>query len=246
MTLRMILIPFIWLTWGAPSRLLITGMEATQYCLIALLIVRERERLQEYNIDSYFIVLFLVCGTVVRLLSPPESAAEIALQLSFWLTAAAVIASLRGQLPSPDRIPKTAIRHTLVGLILGALLAATTLALPLAIANGAPASSLLLALPLFAAAIPHGPIIEEPVFRGFLLAIIKRLGVRQGAAILIQAFAFMLSHLYYYHRPYTFAFVVPLTAIVLGMVASRDRAVSGCTVAHAMFNAIQIAVLGGN
>lgn len=98
-----------------------------------------------------------------------------------------------------------------------------------------------LASGLFTAAL-----IEEPLFRGFLLGFLRRWGLGEVAAVVVQAIVFLAGHLRYAARGqwWMFGWVLAF-GLILGWQASRHRTIAGTVVTHALVNTIVFMFIGG-
>ena len=64
-------------------------------------------------------------------------------------------------------------------------------------------------------------VMEEPLFRAFLPALLESRGLRPAAAVLACAAIFWLGHAYYIGTGANFWVVIPLASLLLGLVARR-------------------------
>ncbi len=89
-------------------------------------------------------------------------------------------------------------------------------------------------------------LIEEPLFRGFLLGFLRRWGLGEAAAVIIQAVIFLSGHLRYAARGQWWMFAWVLAwGLILGWQASRHRTIAGTVVTHALVNTIVFMFIGG-
>jgi len=75
------------------------------------------------------------------------------------------------------------------------------------------------------------PIVEEAVFRGYLLRVMLRSKYSPLLAVTLSAFLFMLAHLDYWNAPGIF-----LAGLILGFVAYSFYSIIPCIIIHAVFN----------
>ncbi|MBW6458300.1 MAG: CPBP family intramembrane metalloprotease [FCB group bacterium] len=77
------------------------------------------------------------------------------------------------------------------------------------------------------------PIVEEAVFRGYLLRVMLRSKYSPLLAVTLSALLFMLAHLDYWNAPGIF-----LAGLILGFVAYSFYSIIPCIIIHAVFNAM--------
>lgn len=81
-------------------------------------------------------------------------------------------------------------------------------------------------------------VMEEPLFRAFLPALLESRGLRPAAAVLACAAIFWLGHAYYIGTGANFWVVIPLASLLLGLVARRTGSMAWSMGAHACLNAL--------
>ena len=80
-------------------------------------------------------------------------------------------------------------------------------------------------------------VIEEPLYRGFLLGyLVHKRGWDAPKAIVVQAILFTLSHPYTLSKPLVFFIALPLSGIVYGWLTIRTRNISTSMFSHALHN----------
>lgn len=94
-------------------------------------------------------------------------------------------------------------------------------------------------LPLFLIQLSNAAALEEPLFRGFLWGYLRILGWKDEWILPLQALLFWVGHIYYWgEAPYSLWIMVPLSGIVLGLLAWRSRSITTSMVAHGLINSI--------
>jgi membrane protease YdiL (CAAX protease family) len=89
----------------------------------------------------------------------------------------------------------------------------------------------------------YAAVSEEPLFRGFLWGYLRKIRISNFKILLIQAFLFMVGHIYRIKTdPISLFIVVPIGAIILGILAWRSKTISTSIVTHATVNAIGMGV----
>lgn len=81
-------------------------------------------------------------------------------------------------------------------------------------------------------------VLEEPLFRAFLPALLESRGLRPAGAVLVTAGLFWLGHLYYMGTGANFWVVIPLASLLLGFAARRTGSVGWSMGAHALLNTL--------
>jgi membrane protease YdiL (CAAX protease family) len=84
---------------------------------------------------------------------------------------------------------------------------------------------------LFIVTVVVTPVVEEAVFRGYLLRVMLRNKYRPFLAILLSSLIFTFSHLSYWNAPAVF-----LAGMILGYVAYKFYSIIPCIIIHAVFN----------
>jgi len=198
--------------------------------------------------DDLLIVAALVMRLVVRQLLEP-----ISLELAFGLYLAAMLVLL------PVLVWRMRRSRAALGLTRGDLagsLRATALLLPFVLAQAAANAwqltgrlalaplwlvSLALLNGLVTAALP-----EEVLFRGVLLARLRRAGASPWRAVVVQGALFAAGHVRYPLAGQWLLFGnVTVLGLLLGWLALRYRTLAGPIVLHTLSNAATFALLGG-
>jgi len=84
---------------------------------------------------------------------------------------------------------------------------------------------------LFIVTVVVTPVVEEAVFRGYLLRVMFRNKYSPFLAILLSSLLFTFSHLSYWNAPAVF-----LAGMVLGYIAYKFYSIIPCIIIHAVFN----------
>ena len=75
------------------------------------------------------------------------------------------------------------------------------------------------------------PIVEEAIFRGYLLRVMLRSKYSVVAAIIVTSLVFMLSHLTFAHAPAIF-----IAGLILGFISYSFYSIIPCIIIHSIFN----------
>ncbi|SMC48380.1 CPBP family intramembrane glutamic endopeptidase [Papillibacter cinnamivorans] len=89
----------------------------------------------------------------------------------------------------------------------------------------------------------NAAVMEEPLFRGFLWGYLKNAHCKETWIWAFQAALFMIGHVYYLGvYNYSFWIIVPVSALILGLLAWRSRSIGTSMIAHGLINSIADAV----
>lgn len=211
-------------------------------CLLTcLLIFLERERLEEYHIDSLALVLLLgapiavLIGRMAGGYGLPGQAvkAVLAVVLLAALLIRRPVLPRRGAGRTARCIGAAVLAGAVMAVVSGFLLTfqlrevVDVSALPSA---GRLSYGVLYQIDYAAAA-------EEPLFRGFLWGRLRKCGWKDHWIWLFQALLFAVGHAYYVGSSNISAFlVVPLGALALGLVAWKTRSIGASMITHGIIN----------
>lgn len=228
-------------TWADPV------FQIGTYVLTLVFLWLERARLSDFHMDGlvlWLIVLFKPVQTLI--LTTWDMANPMAFpqwpSLIVWVAAAALIVAFAFTDRNRLRVARSSVGWFGWGLGAGAI-TAVVLAYPMSLQlTGAevPATlglySLLSPMSLLYQ-IGYAAVSEEPLFRGILWGMLRRVGWRDMWIWAFQAALFVLAHAYYF-GVYTFSLwiIVPVGALVLGGLAWRSRTIASTIAAHAMMN----------
>lgn len=91
----------------------------------------------------------------------------------------------------------------------------------------------------FMTQITNAAIFEEPFFRGILWGYLRKKKWKEIYICLFQSGLFMLGHIYYINSiPFSFWIFVPLSGLVLGLLAWRSRSIATSMFAHGIINSL--------
>lgn len=221
------------------------------YLLIALLILWERDRLAQSNIDG------LALG--ILLAKPVESIFYVAwgkmiylLYIPIGIGLALALLRLRPAVSGPNKkswrwLAAGILTGMAFGIITGYIFSHFQASGPGWV--GKQSFSTILLKPLFliqylgfmiinpVQQMFYAGAMEEPLFRGFLWGALRRLGWRNGWICLFQAGIFCLGHIYYIPAKlyWSFGFTF-IAALVFGFLAWRSRSIATSMAAHGFVN----------
>lgn len=227
------------------------------YFFTALLIFWERKRLADFNMDSIAILFFIVLKpieTIILIHFKSLLSLNEPLGILIWVISIALVISLIKGKYKPDHITRKKLLWLLSAFIVGVFLA---------ISNGFALSyqletsqmhetfntfnSSFMKDILYQAG--YAGVSEEPLFRGFLWGYLLKLGWKNIWILLFQTGLFMLGHIYYItSHPISLFIVVPIGALVLGLIAWKSKSISTSIIVHGVGNGLgmQIGQIIGN
>lgn len=230
-----------WLVSAAAS----TGM----YVALGGLIARESGRLDHFYQDRISIGIFALSGPYLALTSPGIGLCGLTL---VGYSAAAVVL-IRSFKSGRARLAPVGVEH--LKWLLRGLLSGGSLAIVMAIARIALGEHALVVdsaplgvriasvLGTFLSRLSYASALEEPLYRGFLLGLLRSKGVRPLGLVVCQALLFWIAHLNYLTTPFTFWIAVPAAALLLGWLTVRSGSVASGMMAHAIYNAMGFTAL---
>lgn len=82
-------------------------------------------------------------------------------------------------------------------------------------------------------------VIEEPLFRGFLWGFLKKASWKDSQICLFQAALFMFGHIRYLgENNYSFFVIVPISALIFGLLVWRSKSISTSMITHGLINSV--------
>lgn len=221
------------------------GMEIFQtgsYLLISLLILLERGSLSDYHIDRLALALLLLAPTA-KIISC--TVFQFQIELGAWLNVVISVCLLAALLLLRPKLHQTVAPGGLLWVLI-----AVAVGIGMGIGVGfflklqSPEYQtfpfrLPLAVRGFFIQLANAAALEEPLFRGFLWGFLKKLRWKEFWIWLFQALLFVLGHLYYLGvSNYSFFLIVPMCALVLGLLAWRSRSIGTSMITHGLINSL--------
>jgi membrane protease YdiL (CAAX protease family) len=239
---------FVQLPWLHPL------FESSTYVLTLCLIWWERDRLALFHIDALVIMIIIFIKplqTLILAITPYDSilAFPNIPSLIIWIGAAVLFIVIRKKRPDLLKVQKTSSRWFGIGILAG-IGKAVLLGYPMALQSNIIRMGqhtlfieFLLFLPFFIVQLGSAAIAEEPLFRGFLWGHLRKAGWNEWGIWLFQTFLFMLGHIYYLPQlPISFWIIVPVGALVSGLLAWKSRTIASSMAAHGLSNVLIAAV----
>jgi len=230
--------------WLSPT------FEIGTYALTAALIWWERDHLADFNIGQlsvWLIIIFKPLETVIIPIGgfPSLLAFPGVPSLIIWTIAIALAVALWQARPNFKKATFTTYLWFAVGLEVGIMMAILfgileSPQIDSKVLGKNPVHFLLLASAAwsFLYQMGYAAVSEEPLFRGFLWGYLRKWGWRDVWIWLFQAALFWLAHIYYINEaPLSFWFIVPVGALVLGLLVWRSRTIATSMAAHSAANA---------
>jgi membrane protease YdiL (CAAX protease family) len=208
------------------------------YLTFSVLIGVESKNLEEFHIDKFTVVTFILGSILRRRIGiPTEGFFLILIALSGIL----VIFILISKKPS---LPRTNRRWVFVGMVIS-VVAVIMITLLEVLFRNTWAVTPLFRNNLVATVIGEivrefsfGALIEEILFRGFLWGYLIREGWSENKVIWTQGILFWALHLSRIVTPFTFFIVIPLITIIFSKLTLKSRQLFPAIVAHIIVNVI--------
>ena len=209
------------------------------YLIIGLLIYEERENLANSNIDKSFLILFLIFGSILRIMNSGNPIILcvgnlLFVLIAFWLFI--VMRKSKPQFSHPRLMGVWLLIAILVGIWEVALFAGLgffedTL-------SGLLSKTTYNVVGYFFYSLGNPALSEEPVFRGFLWGIMRRFGYKEKTILCFQAILFTLAHFDFNSKQPVVVFFVGtlIFSVLVGFIAWKSRSVTPGLVAHALHN----------
>ena len=212
--------------------------ELFTYLITAILIIVERNNLGLYHIDTWTVFLFMISRTllfigendVYGIISGIGS--WIIVILLFWLLRIYKVRIPARKFKDWIWIPVSILPCALLALFMIYFGSDTLSTPPLSL------SVLNLYLLAFLFGIGRAPVSEEPLFRGSM-GYLRKKGVNEGKILLIESVFFWVAHINNINR-LSFWTILPVSAILFGLLVWKSRSVAVCMLAHAAYNAISV------
>ena len=219
------------------------------YVLTTLLILHKRDSLSDYNIDLGALII-LVISPIANLfgqLMLKKNGFLGTVQLGLWIQIAISILLLAVLLFHCPKVQKRSIKEMSLWLLISVVVGIGAAILVgqigrLQVGNGGripnhPTISVVVSL--FFVQLGNAAIIEEPLFRGFLWGFLKGAHWKDHWIWLFQAALFWLGHIYYLGvLNYSFWIIVPVCALILGLLVWRSKSIGTSMIAHGLMNSV--------
>jgi membrane protease YdiL (CAAX protease family) len=219
------------------------------YLLIVFLICLNMNNLARYNVDRIGLFLMIFGMPLNTLLTksnlpfPVPSQIDLSLLyvpisvcfFGFVLTRSSVIPTLR--VPSLVHLMTAVIVGVAAGTVTGFLIHKTQ---PNFIPQHATIAQLVL-LPV--QQYTYAALTEEPFFRGFLWGSMREAGFKTSSVFWTQSALFWIAHIYYFNQsPLSFWIIVPIGAVIFGLLVWFSKSLSTSLIAHGLMNGVGQAI----
>ena len=221
--------------------------EVGAYVCILFLIWWERNKLKDFHIDGAALFLIIIFRPVQTLilkywqvdapLAFPKPAAWMICSAAIGLALALWQSGYRPSLPSP-RMLGWLVTGTLIGVGVSVLENFKVFQSVVSDPHPSLSTSVLFSTSLnLVYHLGFAPLIEEPLFRGFLWGYLRQLNWREGWIWLVQAALFTSAHLYFANQyPLTFWVLIPAAGLLFGLLTWGSRSIAPAILAHALIN----------
>lgn len=216
------------------------------YLITAILIILKRGFLSDYNIDL-FSLLILIIAPVAEIMSGyllTKAAITGTIQPNSFKIVISILLLLTLLLARP-KLRKKGIKETFLLLliaIIAGLCAGVLMGIVLSIQDGGRNPnhpSVYYFLGSFIIQLSNAAVTTEPLFRGFLWGLLKKMNWKDSRICLFQAALFILGHIYYLGKyNYSFFIIVPVSALILGLLVLRSKSIGTSMITHGLINSV--------
>ncbi len=85
----------------------------------------------------------------------------------------------------------------------------------------------------------NAAVTTEPLFRGFMWGLLKKMNWKDSRICLFQAALFILAHIYYLGKyNYSFFIIVPIAALILGLLVWHSKSIGTSMITHGLINSV--------
>jgi membrane protease YdiL (CAAX protease family) len=195
------------------------------FVLGAVVLILNKEQLQDLNVDKPFIFIFLSAG--IFMFSVSGQAAFLILLAILYILVSLIKNKFKFA-PVDRNFWKIAI--LIFGIFL--LLIICTQNKIYVMSTDFWESVFIYLQTKFALAI-----FEEFLYRGMFWMFLASLNVNPRKIVLIQAILFWLSHTQYLFEPFVFWVTAPIVSLLLGFIVLRSKSITLSSMAHILYNA---------
>ncbi|MGD9567171.1 MAG: CPBP family intramembrane glutamic endopeptidase [Sedimentibacter sp.] len=216
------------------------------YLITAFLIILKRDFLSDYNIDL-FSLFILIIAPIAELLSKYlliKVTITGSIQLNSFKIAISILLLLTLLLARP-KLRKKSVKEVLLWLLIAVitgLCVGVLMGNVLSIQGGGRNSiypSFYYFVGSFIIQLNRAAVTEEPLFRGLLWGFLKKANWRDSWICLFQAALFMLGHIRYLgENNYSFFIIVPVSALILGLLVWRSKSIGTTMITHGLINSV--------
>jgi hypothetical protein len=205
------------------------------YLSLSILIFIETENLQEFHIDRFTLITFIL-GSIIR----PRLGLYGENVFLLLIGSAGIFVALTLIRKKP-KIPITNLNWVKVGIGISSavviVLTLLVLTFPYASAHFIN-SKISTALGLILREFSSSPMIEEILMRGFLWGYLRREGMSENKVIWIQGCVFWLLHISKVFTPFTFFVAIPLLAILCSKLTFHSKQLFPAFISHLLINVV--------
>lgn len=216
------------------------------YLITAALIILKRDSLSDYNIDL-FSLFILIITPVAEILSGyllTKAAITGTIQPSSFKIIISIFLLLTLLIARP-KLRKKGIKETLLWLLI-AVIAGLCAGVLMGIVSSIQGEgrnpnhpSVYYFLGSFIIQLSNAAVTTEPLFRGFLWGLLKKMNWKDSQICLFQAALFILAHIYYLGKyNYSFFIIVPIAALILGLLVWRSKSIGTSMITHGLINSV--------
>lgn len=223
--------------------------QLSAYILVVLLVCINHKCLAKYNIDRLALFLLIVGMLANSLLTkmklPFPVPSTIDISTVYVLVAVFLLVFVLARLSIFKSLNVPSLVYIVAAFVVGLAGATVTgFLIRMTQPTFSPQHATVLQLALLPVQqFSYAALSEEPFFRGFLWGALRESGFKDRGAFIIQAVLFWLAHVYYLNvYPLSFWFIVPLGAVLFGLLVWLSKSLSTSLIAHGLMNGVGQAI----
>lgn len=214
------------------------------YLLTAMLLLIEKNRLEQYNINILALIIFISSPIIKPIMFSVTAKYTPFKVLQFsWLQIIVGIILCFIFISSNTKIRKGNFKYhikwlslsIITGIVLG--LVEGFIYIPFSIRGNIRASFAIFILN-FIVQLTNAAICEEPLFRGFIWGYLENKGWNWTRVWLFQAVIFSIAHVYYLPKSPVFFIGTFISALVFGLLVRRSKSIGTSMITHGILNSL--------
>lgn len=214
------------------------------YLLTALLIIWEKDELNDFNIGLSTIIIFVtvpILEPIYNIWCLPSLLIPnlnfIWFQIITSVMLVIILCSTRAQIYIERK--RDVLKWLLISIVVGTIYGIITGIIYRTFMPSTPVKATVpIFFSLFITQVRNAALTEEPLFRGFLWGYLRKRNWKEHSILLFQAFIFFIGH-FYYLSSIPIAFVETLiSGLVFGLVVWKSKNMSTSIIVHGLYNSI--------
>lgn len=215
------------------------------YFLTAILIFLMRNSLSNYNMGLGAVILFLAAPFAALWGEAVSYKSLSYVQQDLWFRIGISICLLIALMIARPKLRKRSAKQLLLWIFIAIILGIVTGVIlgqigSLQTKERSPAHPTIVTfVTAFSIQLGNAAAMEEPLFRGFLWGLLRKLHWHDPWIWIFQAALFWLGHIYYLGVfNYSFFIIVPVSAFILGFAAWRSKSIGTSMIVHSLINSL--------